>query len=560
MTANDSELLGQFAREQSQDAFTALVNRHLNLVYSAALRQVRSPQLAEEVSQTVFTQLACSAATLQPTTILPAWLYQVTRHTAIDLIRSEARRQAREQIAYQMSELHEPSAEWPRIEPLLDEAIASLEEPDRAALLLRFFENKSLREIGIALGSSEDAAQKRVGRAVDRLRDYFSRRQISVGAAALAALLTTHAVHAAPAGLAASVTTGAVLSAAAFSSPVTTTLIKSIAMTTLQKTAVAVVVTAALAVAVYENRQTVSLRAELEAVKQQQVQQAPLTAQVQQLQQERDRATNRAAALAGENASLKKSPPDVLKLRGEVGRLRQANSEIGSTNAISKLTSNPETKKLMRDQQKMGMAMIFKGFTQNAGLSADMSDKFNDLLADHIMDNVNNVTTALRDKPTPDQLTQIFAAQEATLQEKIQTLLGPDGLAKYQDYSKNLLGTLTADQFKSKLTGTDAEQQDKSQQLAKLLHESTQAALTTAGLPADFQTVPILNFRNIASETEADQSLKLLSDIYGRAMSSGASFLSPEEVTKFKEFTATAINNNRAALTMNRTMMAPISN
>src|ERR1700678_1039367 len=147
MTANDLELLGRFAREQSQDAFTTLVNRHLGLVYSAALRQVRSPQLAEEVSQSVFTNLARNASKLSPDTILTAWLYQVTRHTAIDVVRGEARRQAREQISLQMSELNDNSANWTHIEPLLDEAMASLEDKDRTAVLLRYFENKSLREV-----------------------------------------------------------------------------------------------------------------------------------------------------------------------------------------------------------------------------------------------------------------------------------------------------------------------------------------------------------------------------------------------------------------------------
>src|SRR5215469_2083320 len=107
MIATDQDLLGQFTREQSQDAFTMLVHRHLNLVYSAALRQVRSPQLAEEVSQTVFTQLAHSAANLKSDTVLTAWLYQVTRNAAIDVVRREARRQARETIAIQMSDMND---------------------------------------------------------------------------------------------------------------------------------------------------------------------------------------------------------------------------------------------------------------------------------------------------------------------------------------------------------------------------------------------------------------------------------------------------------------------
>jgi DNA-directed RNA polymerase specialized sigma24 family protein len=103
---NDLDLLGQFTRDHSQDAFTALVNRHVNLVYSAAFRQVRSPQLAEEVAQSVFTDLARNAVKLKPDTILTAWLYQVTRRTAIDVVRRESRRQLREQIAVEMNAMN----------------------------------------------------------------------------------------------------------------------------------------------------------------------------------------------------------------------------------------------------------------------------------------------------------------------------------------------------------------------------------------------------------------------------------------------------------------------
>src|SRR5262245_40518485 len=198
MTANDLDLVGQFAREQSQDAFTELVNRHLNLVYSAALRQVRSPELSEEVSQSVFTNLARNAHKLRSNTILTAWLYQVTRHTAIDVVRRETRRQEREQIAFQMSAMNDSPAEWMHVEPLLDEAMQSLDETDRAAILLRYFENRSLREVGEALGSSEDAAQKRVSRAVERLRESLLKRKVAVGTAGLTALVSANAIQAAP--------------------------------------------------------------------------------------------------------------------------------------------------------------------------------------------------------------------------------------------------------------------------------------------------------------------------------------------------------------------------
>src|SRR5664279_1562429 len=158
---SDLDLLGQYAREKSQDAFTALVKRHVNLVYSAALRQVRSPQLAEEIAQSVFADLARNAGSLagggdasSPKTLTP-WLYAVTRRTAIDVIRKESRRQLREQIAVELTNMNATPDSgtgvppvWTDIEVHLDDAMAALDETDRSAVLLRYFENKNLREVG----------------------------------------------------------------------------------------------------------------------------------------------------------------------------------------------------------------------------------------------------------------------------------------------------------------------------------------------------------------------------------------------------------------------------
>ena len=142
---------------------------------------------------------------------------------------------------------------------------------------------------------------------------------------------------------------------------------------------------------------------------------------------------------------------------------------------------NPETRKMVRDQQKMGMTMIYKEFGQRLKLTPEQTEKFNDLLADHIMDNVDRVTTVLRDKLTPEQMTELFAAQDATLREKVQTLLGPEGLESYQDYSKNLLSSITAEQFKTKLTGTAEEKEEKAKRLSQVLQEEAQAVLSGAG-------------------------------------------------------------------------------
>src|SRR5689334_18578059 len=221
MAVNDLDLLGEFIRDQSQDAFTALVQRHVDLVYCAALRQVRSPQLAEEVAQSVFADLARNAARLRCDTILPAWLYQVTRRTAINVVRGEARRQVREQIASERNAMNAETVDWARIEPLLDEAMHALGKIDRTAILLRYFDNKSLREVGEALGATEDAARKRVSRALERLREFFSKRGVTVGASVLSLVISTNAVQSAPIGLAATISTTAAVGGTSIASAAT---------------------------------------------------------------------------------------------------------------------------------------------------------------------------------------------------------------------------------------------------------------------------------------------------------------------------------------------------
>ncbi len=152
------DLLRDYAERGSEQAFTALVTRHLDLVYSAALRQVKSSQLAEDIAQSVFTDLARNACRLNADTVFAAWLYQVTRRTALNVSRAEVRRQAREQIAVELADMNATSSDWTQIEPWLDEAMETLDEPDRAAILLRYFENKSLRHVGETFG--RDASSK----------------------------------------------------------------------------------------------------------------------------------------------------------------------------------------------------------------------------------------------------------------------------------------------------------------------------------------------------------------------------------------------------------------
>ena len=351
MTANDLDLLRQFARHRSQDAFTTLVNRHVNLVFSAALRQVRSPQLAEEVAQAVFTDLARQAGDLQPDTVLTAWLYQVARRQAVDVVRREARRQLREQIATEMNAMNASTADWTHIEPLLDEAMQALDDTDRTAVLLRYFENKSLREVGAAIGVGDDAAQKRVSRAVDRLREFFTKRGLTIGAGGLAVLLSANAVQSAPVGLAATIAATAVLAGAVVQASTIVAATKTIAMTTLQKTAITAALAAAVGTGIFEAHQSSQLRQQNQTLQQEQ---SLLAAQLQQLQQEHGDLTNRLAFLLAENKGLSsgRNATELLKLRGEVARLQNAASD--STAAAAKALVDKVNRLKLRLEQTPG--------------------------------------------------------------------------------------------------------------------------------------------------------------------------------------------------------------
>jgi RNA polymerase sigma factor (sigma-70 family) len=203
---NDAELLRLYVCGGSESAFSELVARHLPLVYAAALRQMDGDaDLARDVAQTVFIDLARKARSLSCHPVLAGWLHTSTRFAAANLRRAEQRRSARERLAIAMQDHTSaaPESEWSQLAPVLDEAIGELNEEDRAAVLLRYFENQNLKAIGSTLGISEDAARMRVNRALAKLHSLLSARGVKLGAASLGAVLAAQPVVAVPAGLAA---------------------------------------------------------------------------------------------------------------------------------------------------------------------------------------------------------------------------------------------------------------------------------------------------------------------------------------------------------------------
>ena len=309
--SDDAELLRRYAEQRSEAAFAELVRRHLNLVYSAAMRLTRGDtHRAEDVAQLVFTDLARKAAALSHRPVLAGWLYTSTHYATAKILRTEQRRQTREQEAQAMHELLSnaaPEADWDRLRPVLDAAMRELSERDREAVLLRFFEGRGFAEVGTKLNLSENAARMRVDRALDKLRVRFAQHGVTSTAAALAIALANQAVVAAPAGLATTIT-GAALTGAAASGGAWA-ILQFIAANKLQIGIVSAVIATAVTGVVLQQQANAQLQREIEALRQE---------------------NGQIAALQEENLRLKQIAAEVATLREDDAELAQLGIEASA--------------------------------------------------------------------------------------------------------------------------------------------------------------------------------------------------------------------------------------
>ena len=321
----DQQLLCDYAGHRSEAAFAELVRRRVDFVYSAALRMVRDAHLAEDVTQGVFVALAQNARQLTNRPVLSGWLHRTAQNLAAKTVRSDVRRRTREQEAVAMNDLvsAEPDAVWVHIAPQLDSALGELSEADRDALLLRYFQRQSAREMAQTLGTSEDAAQKRVSRAIERLRELFAKRGVAVGASGLVVVISGNAVQAAPVGLAVTISTVAALTGTTLATTTIATATKAIAMTTLQKTLITATLAASVATTLVVQRQSqAGLRNENRSLRQ----------QIAQLQTDNEGLSSRVAQ-ANSSLALKRPAPPMSAIAPRI----EPPEEVPFTNLIARL-------------------------------------------------------------------------------------------------------------------------------------------------------------------------------------------------------------------------------
>jgi len=311
----DSLLLKAYVERRLEAAFNELVHRHVDLVYSAAIRMVRDPHLAEDVTQGAFIALARQASELVERATLAGWLHRTAQNIAAQTVRTIERRRAREQEAFAMSKQIStlPDVWWEQIEPHLDAALGELNDADRDAVVLRYFHKKSAADIATILGVSDDAAQKRVNRAVEKLREVFAKNKITIGAGSLGISISANAVQAAPLGLAAKILAA------------TSGLTVTAGITMIQKLFIAGFAAVVIGGGIYSFR----LQKQIAAL---QEQQTSLNQQIAQMRQERDHAKNQLAAAQRENAQRQNNQAELLRLRGETGVLRRQLDEATKTN------------------------------------------------------------------------------------------------------------------------------------------------------------------------------------------------------------------------------------
>ena len=463
----DPELLRRYAREASQEAFAELVRRHVDFVYATALRQAGSAARAEDVTQTVFIDLARKARALAERRELVGWLHTSAHYAAAMIRRSEARRQIREQKAHTMQAiLHMPDnhLDWETLRPMLDDALHALGERDREAVLLRYFKQCSFGEIGTAIGLSEEAARKRVERSIEKLRGLLAKRGITSTAAALELAMAGQAAVAAPAGLAATVTGGALAVGAV--GPLAGFFAQVVGGAKVAAGIAALVaIIAATNFAVRETRAARTAEQALVAERQ----------NAATLQSRRDQLEKRLAATRRDCAALEKSVAD------RKAKIKQAIEQIGDSPS-----DHPDAEKMMAlldsEELRAMLATMWHGYAlfrydalfKSLRLSPEAIARFEEIALPAFALQPKIEIQNKRDGHGSIAVS-LQSHEEGDISAPLRQLLGEENFRRYQEYESTIpLRMTVVDKLAGNLVYTDAPlTAGQAQQLIRILAAAT---------------------------------------------------------------------------------------
>lgn len=515
---DDMELLREYASRNSEEAFAALVSRHIDLVYSAALRELGNHHQAEEVTQAVFVVLARKARSLSPGTILPGWLFRTARLTAFNYLRTEIRRARREKEAHMQSNPSEnPDDRWREVAPMLNDAIADLGENDRNAIVLRFLKGKDYKEVATALGGTEEAAQMRVSRALEKLRKLFAKRGVAVSAGVLAGLMTAHGTQAAPLGLAALVAASAVQGTTLTASTLTLVegALKLMAWTKV-KVALGASLVALLACQFHGNfaqaRQLADAREDLRARNEAVAAQEKRIAELQQ----------QTTAFAETRREQEQELARLRARRKAAGNGPQPKSAAGAPSTLlSALLQDPFERNALRGELVNGTRLRWEPLVTQLELNAEDADKLFQIGADWAMKNLETVAAFTAGTTTAEAAAQLSDQAEQDATNQVRRLLGEEAMAKFDECDRSFPARSLVEQFDKQLGFYDINAEQR-QRLSQTI--SAEPFEVTDCLAGNF-TVRELVFpeamdRRFEEEARANQQI----------LQNAAQFLTPDQL------------------------------
>jgi hypothetical protein len=475
-------------------------------------------------------------------------------------VRTERRRQAREKTAMEMNTLDDHTGpDWESLAPHLDEGLNELSAADRDAIVLRFLRQQDFRSVGAALGVSEDTAQKRVSRALEKLRGVLSRRGIALSAAAIGSLMAAEAVKAAPVGLAVSVTTTSLAAATTAGTGISLALMKVMAMTKLQMTIAGVVLVAAVTTPLVLQQQTLNrMRDETAQLRQENESLQSQSAQLAALITDNQRLSNQVAQVAVAAKPRPEQTGELLRLRNQVTRLQtDAKANPKSSNSMADMLKSPEMKEMMKSTFALMTEKTYAKFFTTANLSPEQTTALKDLLVNRQLAGLDAGVSMMAGENDPakrqEQAEQVKNTT-AAVDEQIKQLLGPEAYARFQDYDKTQPERMTIGSFKDESpAGTLSSTQEE--QLVAAMKEERENFKFAIDMKA--QASATGDYAAVFTPEKMQQYGQELDRLNQRYLARAKDVLSPEQLDAFGKFLTKQQQAGLASMQMSVKLLSP---